>query len=239
MTPSTPKMINSLIFKPGAGTSPWAGLLIALLCAFILPGCGKTNSKLDAELAALDSDDAKARETALLHLADVAGGEEAAPKAVELLKDDSEGVRAAAITLLAKYEHKTDEALGALASLASGDPDESVQGSALGALKELGATDKYVEVCVALLNGADAGKQSIGANGLQQVGDAAGEAAQAALLTRLKDGSAEVQAQCAYALGELGANASAETKTALEAAAKSTNKDVAEAGKAALESLNK
>jgi len=57
-------------------------------------------------------------------------------------------------------------------------------------------------------------------------------------LASLKDGSAEVRSQCAYALGNLGAKATAETKTALEAAAKDADKDVAEAGKAALESLN-
>lgn len=237
MTPSTPKMINSLIFKPSAGTSPWTGLLIALLCAFLLPGCGKsTNSKLDLELAALDSSTPDERETALLHLKDIAGGEAAAPKAIKLLKDDSAGVRTAAIGLLAKF--KTPEALTALGSLAANDPDEGVQGEAMAALLGMGATDKYIEVCIAFVNGADAGKQSIGANGLQQVDAGVAEAAQDALLARLKDGSAEVRSQCAYALGNLGAKATAETKTALEAAAKDADKDVAEAGKAALESLN-
>ena len=239
MTASNSKTIISFTGKPNSGVSRWPGLLLALFCAMLLPGCGKTaNSQLDLELAALDSSTAGERETALLHLKDIAGGEEAAPKAIKLLKDDSAGVRTAAIGLLAKFEQKTPEVLTALGSLAANDPDEGVQGEAMAALLGMGATDKFIEVCIAFVNGADAGKQSIGANGLQQVDAGVAEAAQDALLARLKDGSSEVRSQCAYALGNLGAKATAETKTALEAAAKDADKDVAEAGKAALESLN-
>ncbi len=242
MTDSNSKTRSNFSDNFNSRTSRWL-LLLALFCgALLLPGCGggAGPSKLDRELKALESETASERETALLHLADMgkAEAESAASKAVGFLKDENAGVRGAAVKLLVKFEHKTPDALTALGSLAQSDSDESVQGEALQALQELGATDKYIEVCIAFLTGADAGKQSIGANGLQGVEKGAAVAAQAALLTRLKDGSAEVRSQCVYALGNLGAKASDETKAALEAAAKDPDKDVAEAGKAALESLN-
>jgi len=240
MTYSNSKTRSNSTDNFSSGTSRWRLLLLALFCgALLLPGCGggAGPSKLDRELKALESETASERETALLHLAGMGKeAESAAPKAVGLLKDDNAGVRSAAIQLLVKLENKTPDALAAVTSVANDDSDESVRGEAFNALVTL-SPEKFAELCLTYVKGDDEAKQEQGANGLQSV-DSIGKDAEAALVARLQSASSSaVRQQCTFALGMLGSKASAETKAALEAAAKDSDKDVAAGAKGALESL--
>ncbi len=223
MTPSTPRTNNFLMDSPQSGTSPWPGLLIALFCALLLPGCGKkTSSKLDAELAALESSDAKARETALLHLVgmskeDAASG---APKAVGLLKDTEKGVRSAAIQLILTSEHKSPEALAGLLATATGDADSEIQQAAMNALLNLGAAEEHLAAAKVLLASDDAGKRCGAANSLAEASVESIATLEKELAACLTDKDDCAREYSALALEKLGDQASAETKAALAAAKK-------------------
>jgi len=241
MTDSNSKTRSNFSDNFNSRTSRWL-LLLALFCGtLLLPGCGggAGPSKLDRELKALESETASERETALLHLAGMGKeAESAAPKAVELLKDDNVGVRAAAVALIADFEHKTPEALAGLVVLASGDADADVQQSAMTALNDLGAHEEHVKAAKALLASDDGDKRCAAANALSQAGEHAA-AAQTELIAGLTDAESCVREYCAVALGNLGAKASGEAKAALESAAGDKESTVAEAVKGALENLNK
>ncbi len=239
MTPSTPRTINSLIFKPSAGTSPWAGLLIALFCALLLPGCGKSasSSALDAELAALDSSDAKARETAIMHLMDLPDGAEGESKVIGLLKDDSADVRSTAIKFLSKFENKDPEVVAAYKSLAASDPDAGVRDQAFGAFGTFGDQGEFIALCKEYLAGADEDKQFSGVSALSAMEGEAAAAAQTELIAALKSKNANVRYKSAVALGNLGAKATAEAKAGLEALASDPDEQVKESAKEALGKL--
>jgi len=237
MTPSTPRTINPLIFKPKSGSSPWPGLLLALLCALLLPGCGKkTSSQLDIELEALDSDDAKARQTAIMHLMDLPEGADGTKKVIGLLKDDSADVRSTAIKFLSKFENKDPEVVAAYKSLAASDPDAGVRDQAFGAFGTFGDQGEFIALCKEYLAGADEDKQFSGASALAGQGEAAA-AAQTELIAALKSQNALVRYKSAVALGNLGAKATAEAKAGLEALASDSDAQVKESAKEALGKL--
>ena len=239
MTPSTSRTINSSVDRPKSGASPWSGLLIALLCALLLPGCGKnTSSQLDAELAALESSDAKARETAIMHLMDLPEGAEGTKKVIGLLKDDSADVRSTAIKFLSKFENKDPEVVAAYKSLAGSDPDEGVRGQAFGALGTFGDQDEFILLCKEYLAGADEEKQLAGAEALAAIEGDGAAAAQTELIAALKSKNAIVRYKSAVALGNLGAKATAEAKAGLEALASDSDAQVKESAKEALGNLN-
>lgn len=237
MTPSTPRTNNALIFKPSAGTLSWSGLLLALLCAFLLPGCGKkTNSKLAMELEGLESATATERADALLHLTDMGEeAESAAPKAIELLTDASSDVRSAAIGLIAKLKVNTPESVAGLSKAASGDEDEGIRSSALDALHAVGAHEEHVNVCKGLLASDDERQRGQAAMGLSEAGEHAA-AAQTELVAALEDKEPYVRMYAAMALGNLGSKA-ASAKAKLEALTSDKEADVAAAAKEALEKI--
>jgi hypothetical protein len=223
MTYSTSRTINSLMDRPKSGTSPWTGLLLALFCgALLLPGCGggAGPSKLDRELKALESDTASERETALLHLVNLPDGAEGAPKAVGLLKDTEKGVRSAAISLIAKSEHKTPEALAALSAVATGDADTDVAQFAMDTLLALGAAKEHVKAAQAHLASDDGAKRCAGANSISEASAESIATLEKELATALTDKDDCVREYSALALEKLGDKASAETKAALAAAKK-------------------
>jgi HEAT repeat protein len=240
MTASNSKTILTFTDKFSFGASCWPGLLLALLCALLLPGCtSDTDSILaaDPELAeeinGLESALATDRETALLHLADL--GKEraedvAAPRAVELLKDENANVRKAAMLLITRFGHKTPESVAALIAAATSDEDVDVRGEAFYGHEE------FVKLCKTLLTGDDPDKRCMAANGLVGAGEHA-MAAETELLAGLKDSEWCVREQCADALGKFGSKASAEVKAALKAAANDEDAKVAKAAKAALKNL--
>jgi len=242
MSYSNSEKVSMFTENSNPASSLWKSLLLGLFCSIFLPGCGDGAgpSKLDREMGALDSETASERETALMHLTGMGKekAESAAPKAVELLKDENAAVRAAAVALIASFEHKTPEALAGLADLASGDTDADVQQNAMIALNDLGAHEQHVEAAKALLASDDGDKRCAAANALSEAGEHAA-AVQTELIAGLMDTESCVREYCALALGNLGAKASAEAKAALADAAGDKESTVAEAVKTALENLNK
>ncbi len=240
MTTCNSKVISSAPEKFGSVAFCWrTGQLLVLLSALLLPGCSKkTDPAVLEEMKALDSPSAADREDALLHLADMGDkAKPAAPKAVELLNDQSVGVRNAAIQLIIRTEHNTPESLAGIGALASEDEDEEVRHNALNALKSLGAHEKHAKICAELLSSRNERQREVGALGLAEAGEYAA-VAQAQLVAGLKDRkSTYVRMYCATALGNLGAKASDEAKAQLETMKNDREKMVADAVKEALKKL--
>ena len=239
MTTYKSKAISSAPEKFGSVAFCWrTGQLLVLLSALLLPGCSKkTDPAVLEEMKALDSSSAADREDALLHLADMGDkAKPAAPKAVELLNDQSEGVRNAAIQLIIRTEHNTPESLAGIGALASEDEDEEVRHNALNALKSLGAHEKHAKIYAELLNSGKERQRELGALGLSEAGEHAA-VAQAQLVAGLKDKLPYVRMYCAMALGNLGAKASDEAKAQLETMKNDREKMVADTVKEALKKL--
>ena len=197
----------------------------------------KISLNIPEEMEGLDSTSAIDRENSLLHLAESrVAAKKAAPKAVELLKDDSAGVRAAALQLIFRAEHNTPEALAGISILASGDKDENVRNEALSGLKIFGAHEEHAKVCAKLLGSKEQQLREIGSLGLTEANHHA-VVVQAELVSALKDKSAYVRANCAEALGNLGVDASDEARKGLEALKNDKEKMVQTAVKKALERL--
>ena len=233
MTPSNSKAISS-----ASATCRHTSLLFVLFIALLLPGCGeKTSPTVLKEIEALDSTSAKEREDALLHLADhKEKAKQAGPKAVELLNDDSAGVRVAAIKLIATSRFDTAEALAAIAALAAEEKDEGVRSEALNALLGLEAHEEHAEVCAKLLGSKEEGVREVAALGLAEAKDKA-VVAETEILTGLKDKSAYVRMYCAMAIGNIGVDASDGAKKQLEALKNDKEEMVRDAVKEALGKL--
>jgi len=233
MNPSNSKAISS-----ASATCRHTSLLFALFIALLLPGCGeKTSPTVLKEIEALDSPSAEAREDALLHLADYKEkAKQAGPKAVELLSDDSAGVRAAAIKLIVTAKYDTDEALAGIGALASEEKDEDVRSQALDALKGLGADKEHAKAAAKLLVSKEERLRELGAIQLAEAGGNA-VSAETELLAGLKDKSAYVRMNCAMAIGNIGVDASDGAKKQLEALKNDKEEMVRDAVKEALGKL--
>ena len=230
----------------------WLSQAMALACAFALIGCGNdggttggggggedNTAAIGEKMTALGSGTDEDKANALNFLADQGeAGKAAKDNAIELLKSETLSVRSAAVDYLAKQAINTPEAAAGLGDLATGEADETVMSNALNALAAIGATDKHVEICKALLSSDDERKRGYAAMSLSAAGEnAAG--AQAELIKGLDDKEPYVQTQCAIAIGGLGAKASADAKAKLETLTSSSDADLAKAAKDALANLNK
>ena len=205
-------------FSPRA--SCWrTGLLLVLLSALLLPGCGKDNPKLKKELEGLKSASATERANALLHLADMgAAAKPAGPRAVELLKDPDMQVKTAAIKLIVTLKHKTPEALAGVGALAGS------------------AHEEHAMACAELLGSKIERLRELGSQGLAQANEHA-VVAKTQLIAGLDDKLPYVKANCATALGNLGSNAPPEAKDKLTALLKDPEPMVVDEAKKALEKI--
>ena len=223
-------------FSPRA--SCWrTGLLLVLLSALLLPGCGKDNPKLKKELEGLKSASATERANALLHLADMgAAAKPAGPRAVELLKDPDMQVKTAAIKLIVTLKHKTPEALAGVGALAGSAEDDDLRGAALNALMALDAHEEHAMACAELLGSKIERLRELGSQGLAQANEHA-VVAKTQLIAGLDDKLPYVKANCATALGNLGSNAPPEAKDKLTALLKDPEPMVVDEAKKALEKI--
>ena len=156
---------------------------------------------------------------------------------VGLLDDSDAKVRQAAINTLVTLEHKDPAFIEKLKAIAAEDESADTQTTALDSLKSVGAHSEFVDACKTLLAGSDAGKREQAAMALSQ-SEKPVVGAQAELIKALEDDSPTVRYSCVVALGNLGGDASAEAKTALQKASKDKDDSVAEVAKEALGKLN-
>ena len=211
------------------------GLLLVLLFALLLPGCG--NKELKKEIEGLNSSSATERANALLHLADMGlAAKSAGPRAVELLKDLDIQVKTAAIKLIVTLKHKTPEALAGVGALAGSAEDDDLRGAALNALMALDAHEEHAKACAELLGSKIERLRELGSQGLAQANEHA-VFAKTQLIAGLEDKLPYVKANCATALGNLGSNAPPEAKDKLTALLKDREPMVADEARKALEKI--
>jgi len=218
-----------------------AALLICIACGDKPATSGNGNdeaAQIALEMEQLSSDDAEARATALERLAGFDGAKEAAPKAVELLSDPATAVKMGAIQVIQKFKYNTPESVGALESLAKEGEDPGVKENALFALSYIGANEQFVAICKEHLASGDPDRMCVGANGLARGGEDAAKAAQAEIIAGLESKDPCVRGQCAVAVGNLGADAPPEAKSAVQKLTKDKDESVAENAKAAMAAIN-
>tara|TARA_Y100000588_G_C14142880_1_gene876930 strand:+ start:627 stop:1364 length:738 start_codon:yes stop_codon:yes gene_type:complete len=219
-----------------------ATLLICIACGDKPATNGNGNdeaAQIALEMEQLSSDDAEARATALERLAgfDGDGAKEAAPRAVELLSDPATAVKMGAIQVIQKFKYNTPESVGTLEKLAKEGEDPGVKENALFTLSYIGANEQFVAICREHLASGDPDRMCVGANGLARGGEAAAKAAQAEIIAGLESKDPCVRGQCAVAVGNLGADAPPEAKSAVQKLTKDKDESVAENAKAAMENL--
>ena len=239
MTPNKPMLTspypNSIVSK----TSCWRTSLLFAFCSVFLLACGggANDSALDIAVKNLESELASERIAGLEGL--IAAGSKAkehASKAVPLLSDDKAKVRAAAIRVVVKFKHATEEVTAALVSIVENDSDVQCKVGSFNALKELGEEEKFVEACAAALTKGNAELKENAAMALAQSENPVPKA-QDALIAGCDDKSAVVRMSCVTALGNLGVDASDAAKAKIKALEADADADVKEAAKEALANL--
>ena len=212
--------------------------LLAFCSVFLLAcGGGSPDSALDKAVKNLGSDLASERIAGLDGL--IAAGSKAkehVAKAVPLLSDDKAKVRAAAIRVVVKFKHTTEEVTDALVSIVESDSDIQCKIGGFNALKELGEEAKFVKACAAALTKGNAELKENAAMALAQSENPVPNA-QDALIAGCDDKNAVVRMSCVTALGNLGVDASDAAKAKIKALEADADADVKEAAKEALANL--
>ena len=212
--------------------------LLAFCSVFLLAcGGGSGDSALDKAVKNLGSELASERIAAIDTL--IASGNKAkehVAKAVPLLNDDKAKVRAAAIRLVVKFKHGTEEVTDALVSIVESDSDIQCKIGGFNALKELGEEAKFVEACAAALTKGNAELKENAAMALA-LSENPVPKAQDALIAGCDDKNAVVRMSCVTALGNLGVDASDAAKAKIKALEADADADVKEAAKEALANL--